>query len=219
MDASLLLNPTSAALVVAGTFILAAFRNGLRETANAVSHVAQLFRPSFKMVKHRAELARHVERMRVDGVIRGEPADIADAEFADATAALVRHRSTDALVREHERHVSDRNRKRDNAIQALENAGELAPVMGLAGTLLALSQLPLAELNDQGALMVSVSQAVLSTLYGLILAHLFFFPLAEAIERRGKKEEEQRNLLVAWLVAQLAPACPTKVAKIERDAA
>lgn len=219
MDASLLLDPTSAAIVVLGTALLAAFRNGWRGSANAVWHVLQLPRKPFSMTRHRAKLARQVARMQTDGVIRSKPAAVSDPELADATAALVRHRSTDALATEHERHAADRKDRCDAAVYALDQAGELAPVMGLAGTLLALSQLPLADLGSEDALMTSVSQAVLSTFYGLMLAHLVCFPLAAAIERRGQLEEAQRSQLVQWLVEQLAPACPTRTAAIDRDAA
>ncbi len=150
--------------------------------------------------------------MQRDGVMRTAPftlsdTELSDTELRDATDALVRHRSVDALAQEHRRHVTQRNRRRRQAVETLSDAGELAPVLGLAGTLIALSQLA-GGTPDTGALTSAVGQAVVSTLYGLLFAHLLFLPLSAAVARRGRQEDIEREGLIRWLIAQLAPACP-----------
>ncbi len=62
------------------------------------------------------------------------------------------------------------SRTSDRAVRTLAQAAELAPVFGLAGTLISLSQLP-AEGLARGALGGAISMAVLTTLYGLLLAN------------------------------------------------
>jgi chemotaxis protein MotA len=68
----------------------------------------------------------------------------------------------------------------------------------------------------------AISAAILSTLYGLLLAHFICHPLARAIERRGKAEEEARAALTDWLAHHI-PADSTPAADdmslITRDAA
>jgi chemotaxis protein MotA len=101
-----------------------------------------------------------------------------------------------------------RQEMRRSALQMLGQAGELAPVFGLVGTLIALSQMS-ADGLERGALMGAVATAVLTTLYGLITAHLLIFPLARLVERRGEAEESERQKLIDWLAGQVAPAMPS----------
>lgn len=213
MDLQLLIDPASAGFVLGGTLVATLARSGWKDSGATLRHVGSLFRKRFDLPTSRSELASQVARMQHDGVIRTQPRPVSDAEFTDATDALVRHRSVEALVEEHRRHANTRARRRHRAIETLSEAGDLAPVLGLAGTLLALSQLPATDLASEGAVMGSVAQAVVSTFYGLLFGHLLFLPLAGAIARRGRQEERDRQALVDWLVAQLEPACPRRSAK------
>ncbi|MGD9472630.1 MAG: MotA/TolQ/ExbB proton channel family protein [Novosphingobium sp.] len=209
MNAELLINPAGAALVLGGTMLATLARTGWHECGLTLHQLRALARPRFNAARMKAQLAGQVTRMRRDGLIRAEAEPLPDREFADATAALVRHRSTAALRDEHDRHRQRRCADRQRACRSLSQAGELAPVLGLAGTLLSLSQLPAGGLDEVSGLMQSVSLAVVSTLYGLLLAHLVCFPLARAIERHGEREEDEREELVRWLAGQLESACPS----------
>jgi chemotaxis protein MotA len=207
MNVEALADPWSAALVVAGTALATLLRCGVADLRATLHCLVRLARPRFTSARARAALARQVEEIRNDGVFRARPALLADPEIAEATSALIRHRSLAPLIETHERHRERRQAMRARALHLLGQAGELAPVFGLAGTLVALSQMPAAGLPRDG-LMVAVGTAVLTTLYGLLAAHLTIFPLASLIERHGAAEEAERQLLVEWLAAQLAQAVP-----------
>jgi chemotaxis protein MotA len=78
-------------------------------------------------------------------------------------------------------------------------------VFGLIGTLYGLTQLaPGGAGNASLAIMGAVSSAVLTSLYGALLAHLVCHPLASAIERRGAADEHAREALADWFTQQLA---------------
>ena len=62
-------------------------------------------------------------------------------------------------------------------------------------------------------LLGAVSTAVLSTLYGLLVAHLLILPLARRIERRGEEEERARAEMFIWLKEQLRDVGPQPVVK------
>lgn len=203
-----LFDPASAALVLGGTAIATLARAGLRNTAATARELASLAAPGFDVAKARSVLAPEVEAIRQDGLLRARPVAVADSELADATAALARHRSVAALIAQHEQHRTRREARRQQALTTLEQAAELGPVFGLVGTLVGLGQLPAGGLDSEGAVMAAVSTAILTTLYGLLVAHLVILPLAGMIERRGRSEEEQREQLIDWLARQVAPACP-----------
>jgi chemotaxis protein MotA len=95
--------------------------------------------------------------------------------------------------------------RRVNAAQVFGWAGELAPVFGLIGTLYGFTQLTPVEGADAGAtIMAAVSTAVLTTLYGALIANLVCFPLASAVERRGLADEQHREALAEWFAAQIS---------------
>jgi chemotaxis protein MotA len=63
------------------------------------------------------------------------------------------------------------------AVQVLQGMGTYAPALGLIGTLIGLVQL-LGNLQDPATVGPSMSMALLTTLYGALLANLIFMPLA-----------------------------------------
>lgn len=210
MEALMSFDPLGGAIVIGGTALATLARAGLSDCTIALRQVAALLRPGFDLAANRAQLARQVVRIQRDGVIRAKFAPVEDAELSDASHALCRFRSVEAMWREHERHRAMREAGRARAGEVVEQAGELAPVMGMAGTLVALGQVPGTELAGEADILGAVSVAVASTLAGLLLAHLVLLPLAQAIRRRGAREEQQREELAHWLAIQLGPACPRR---------
>lgn len=213
-----LIDLQGAALVFGGTPLVTLARIGWRDSVITAGQIGRLFTQPFDAAARRAEIASRVEQMRHDGVIRVDFASQSDPGLAEVTAELSRHRSVEAMLSEHKRQKRQRCDLRKRSVSALERAGDLAPVLGLAGTLIALSQLSPMAFEGKGGAMEPISLAVVSTFYGLLLAHLIFFPLASAIARRGWWEEKGRQSLVDWLAQQLGSACP-RAAQHDRVAA
>ncbi len=66
-------------------------------------------------------------------------------------------------------------------------AAEVAPAMGLIGTLVGLVQM-LGNLEDPSTIGPSMAVALLTTFYGAILANMVFSPLATKLERNSEEE-------------------------------
>ena len=71
-----------------------------------------------------------------------------------------------------------------------------APSLGMVGTLIGLVQM-LKTLDDPAAIGPAMAVALLTTLYGAILAFLLFGPFAEKLEKRSAEEAERKNLAIA----------------------
>jgi len=69
----------------------------------------------------------------------------------------------------------------------LRRAGEVAPAMGLIGTLVGLVQM-LGNLDDPSTIGPSMAVALLTTFYGAVLANMLFHPLASKLERNSEIE-------------------------------
>lgn len=204
MNWMILLDGPSATIVCGGTVFATLLRCGTRDCGAALRQLGGLAQPRFAAEATQAELSRQVREIRRDGLLRAPPHDYADAEFAEATEALLERRSLGALLGKHEAHRARRLAANARGIKVWAQAAELAPVFGMAGTLISLSQLP-AEGIARGAFTGAISMAVVTTLYGLLLGNLLFAPLARMIERAALAEEAERQRLIDWLSAQLGP--------------
>lgn len=80
--------------------------------------------------------------------------------------------------------MSDRHTR---SVSVLRKCAEVAPAMGLIGTLIGLVQM-LGNLNDPSAIGPAMAVALLTTFYGAILAYLVFSPLATKLERNSRGE-------------------------------
>ncbi|PLK27973.1 MotA/TolQ/ExbB proton channel family protein [Novosphingobium sp. TH158] len=208
-----LIDGPSALIVIGGTVLATVLRSGWRECAVAAREIAHLWGTPFVPGEARAELARQVQDIRQDGLLRATHHHTGDPELDDATDALFHKRSIAALVAAHEKHKARRLAMSNTAVRLFAQAAELAPVFGMVGTLVSLNHLPqeLANGDYSGA----IGMAVLTTLYGLLAANLIFAPIARLIERAANKEEAQRQEVVEWLTAQLADA-GTPIGPFER---
>lgn len=207
MQFTSLIDPGSVAIVLGGTLLATILRAGREELGQTLRALAALVRPRFSVDQAKADLAAQVAAIRQDGILRVKPRSIGDSEFDDATDAMIRSRSLDALIDRHNAHRKQRQHVSNAAIRTLAQAAELGPVFGMVGTLVSLSNLPSDGLAA-GALNGAISIAVTTTLYGLLLANLVLAPLARAVERRALSEERGRQQVIDWLSQQIEPALP-----------
>jgi chemotaxis protein MotA len=77
--------------------------------------------------------------------------------------------------------------RHDRSAGVLRRAGEVAPAMGLIGTLVGLVQM-LGNLEDPSAIGPAMAVALLTTFYGAVLANMVFLPLANKLERNSGLE-------------------------------
>lgn len=204
-----LIDGPSAAIVFGGTLLATVLRCGAGDCRATLGKLGQLGRAGFDAAGTRAELAAQVQEIRKDGLYRAPAHHYADSEFEEATGAMLEGRSLSALLERHEAHKARRLKQSERAVRTLAQAAELAPVFGLAGTLVSLSQLP-ADGLARGAFTGAIAMAVVTTLYGLLAANLVLAPLARIVERAALAEEAARQAAIDWLAAQVADAMPPR---------
>ena len=212
-----LIDGPSALIVLGGTALATVLRCGLRETALAL-RVLGGGKRRFSAGGAKAELAKQVRSIREDGLLRAPVRHVGDREFDEATDALFHERSVAALLAAHEKHKARRLGEANTAVRVLAQAAELAPVFGMAGTLVALNRMVDAGLDDGAVMISAIGMAVVTTLYGILAANLILAPLARMIERAARREEAERQEVVDWLARQLAEACPSAVSGVVHQA-
>ncbi|UJW58660.1 flagellar motor protein MotP [Bacillus sp. A116_S68] len=113
--------------------------------------------------------------LAVDGI---EPDIIKDIMMAEVLAMEERHRKGRII---------------------LEKAGEYAPAWGMIGTLVGLV-LMLQNLNDPSTLGPNMAVALLTTLYGTLLANLVFIPMANKLALSTEEEVFVKQIVVEGVI-------------------
>lgn len=81
----------------------------------------------------------------------------------------------------------------------LEKAGEYAPAWGMIGTLIGLV-LMLNNLDDPSSLGPNMAVALLTTLYGTVLANLVFVPMASKLEMKTEEEIFMKQIIIEGII-------------------
>jgi len=78
--------------------------------------------------------------------------------------------------------------------------GNFAPAMGMTGTLIGLVQM-LMRMNDPSTIGPSMSVALVTTFYGVILANLIFLPIAGKLRRLSTQELLVKQLIINGILS------------------
>jgi chemotaxis protein MotA len=89
--------------------------------------------------------------------------------------------------------VGERNLR---SASVLRRAAEVAPAMGLIGTLVGLIQM-LARLDDPSSIGPAMAVALLTTFYGAIMAYMVFAPIAAKLDRNSSDESLVQQIYLA----------------------
>lgn len=207
MELAHLFDPVPAAIVVGGTLVATALRAGRSDCRSTVSEVMALFRRPFDAAGVRSDLAPLAHDIRKDGVYRARARPSGDAALDAAIRAMIEGHSASMLMMQHSASRKQRLASAQRAAITLAQAADLAPVFGLAGTLVSLAQLSGRGIA-RAQFMNAISMSVLATLYGLLLANILLAPLARAVERRAEREEAARQDLIDWIASQFSAVAP-----------
>ncbi|MDF2966010.1 MAG: pomA [Rickettsiaceae bacterium] len=106
------------------------------------------------------------------------------------------------IVATHERYLT--------LISILKKAAEVAPSMGLIGTIIGLVQM-LGSLNDVKMIGPAMAIALLTTFYGAILSYIMLFPLASKFEKNLVEELLNMRIYLITLTSMANNEHPTKL--------
>ena len=82
----------------------------------------------------------------------------------------------------------------------LESLGRFAPAFGMIGTLIGLVAM-LSNMNDPKRIGAGMSAALITTLYGALLANLVFLPLAEKLALRSNEEVLVKQIIIQGVMS------------------
>lgn len=92
----------------------------------------------------------------------------------------------------------------------IDSAGAAAPAFGMIGTLIGLVQM-LRALDDPSKIGGGMATALLTTLYGALVANVVCIPLAGKLEARNQEESMVRELIIRGIVLLAGGATPRDI--------
>lgn len=186
-------------LVVGGTFAvtlamvsLRHFLSSFRVAAQVLSHTDS---SPAELIEHIVELARIA---RHDGLLALEDQEISNPflrrgiqmSIDGQPHELIRATLTNDIHLSMQRHEVGQRMFRSIA--------DVAPAMGMIGTLIGLVQM-LAQMDDPKKIGPAMAVALLTTLYGAVIANAIALPIAEKLALRSQNEAMQKSMILEGL--------------------
>ena len=194
-NAPAFVDTASLLIVVAGSIAVVMARCSLGEFLGAIGVMGKVFSRKIDdpvdLITQIVELANIA---RKDGMIALEGQEISNPFLAKAVAMLVD--GTDG-------EIIKSSLNRDNTMMKLRHSmganifsawGEIAPAMGMIGTLAGLV-IMLGNMSDQ-AIGPAMAVALLTTMYGAILANVICLPIAQKLENASSLEAANNELII-----------------------
>lgn len=201
------LDPLALGIVAGGTALALILRTPLGDVGRALAALWTLGRkrfdagPLLNQIDALSRIAAKHGVMTLDRSVITDP-DVATAisDIVDGSdGATVAARLTDRQNARAERHRT--------ASDFWASAAEIAPAMGMIGTLVGLVRLFLA-MEDVTAIGGAMAIALLTTLYGAVLATLVAMPISARLRTQARREYVERTRLIAPLAALATREAP-----------
>jgi len=194
------LDPVALAIVGGGTLAAMVLRTPARDLVRGFAALRVLVRRRYSAEPQLAQIAALGRIAKRHGLIALDRSVIEDPDIAAAAAAAVDGASPadiEALLGHCRALRCERHRA---AADLWIGAAEAAPAMGMIGTLVGLVRM-FTAMTDPAAIGGAMAVALLSTLYGALLANLVAMPIAARLRRHARDEAAQRARLVEPLAA------------------
>jgi len=133
---------------------------------------------------------------RKDGILALESIEIEDDFLAKGVRMAVDGIAPEEIQASLASEMGAMRRRHKRGQKFFRAVAATAPSMGMVGTLIGLVQM-LQQLDDPSAIGPAMAIALLTTLYGAVLAFLFAGPIADKLEHRTSEEVLNRQISLA----------------------
>lgn len=190
-------------IVVAGTLAVTLVSFTFVEIGGALQAIGSTFRlQSSTFSDQAAKLVNLCIRARKDGImaLQRDAAAESDAFLRQGLILAVDSNPPELIDRVLHADTAQLLQRQTHALAVLRRAGDIAPAMGLIGTLIGLVQM-LTKLSDPASIGPAMAVAILTTFYGSVLAYMVFTPLAGKVEHNSAVMLQRRKIQLAGILA------------------
>ncbi len=163
--------------------------------------------------RHIDEAVRLAKMARAGGLHTVERNKITNPFFKKGVQMVADGRELEYIRKMMTRDMARSIADNETSSRVFMSVGEAAPAFGMFGTLVGLVQM-LATMDDPTKIGPAMAVALLTTLYGVLLANLVALPIADKLEAKSRYERDLRSLIVECVFQIHARTNPTEMMEI-----
>ncbi|MBY4675534.1 flagellar motor protein PomA [Marinobacterium arenosum] len=216
-DAGVFVNPPSLLIVVGGTLLVAMMKYTLAQFLGAGKIAAKAF--IYKSANPEDIISETVEladAARKGGLLSLEDKQVSSDFMQRGIQLLVDGHDPEVvkmLLKKEAKLTSDRHEQGATIFAAM---GDVAPAMGMIGTLIGLVQM-LSNMSDPKAIGPAMAVALLTTLYGAMIATCIVLPMSDKLGLRRQEEELNQAMIIDGLLAIQAGQNPRVIEQMLKN--
>jgi chemotaxis protein MotA len=196
-------NIPSVLIVIGGTIMATLASNPLAQVGAFLSVYLKTIKTSATSPNELIEkIVGFAETARREGILALEQAvEEANDEFLSGGIRLaVDGTEPDLIMDILETELLYIEERHNQASEMIARAAEMAPAFGMIGTLVGLV-LMLKDMSDPAAIGPAMAVALLTTLYGSIMANVFLNPIAAKLKIYSKEEVLSKRMIIEGIMA------------------
>ena len=182
-------------VVFIGTFGAVLLKSSTGDFKAGMSLLPRVFANPMKPTKLIDQLVDFADIARKNGLIALESQVIKHSYLAKAVQLLVDGAKPDVISKTLDAESDAQAKREKHGAMVWSYMGEVAPAMGMVGTLFGLVAV-LRNMSSQEALVEGMALALLTTLYGAILANGFCLPMANKMKVQSEVEQLNRDIIM-----------------------
>ena len=208
------ISPASLLIVVGGSLFVVLSKFTLQQFLGAIKVAAKAFKFKLPTTEELIEEIMEVARIaRKEGFLALDNRESSVPFFKMGIQMMVDGHPPEVVraVLEKERMLTlERHRWGAKVFTAM---GDVAPAMGMIGTLVGLVQM-LSNMDDPKSIGPAMAVALLTTLYGAMLATMVFLPMADKLTLRMTEEARMQAMLIDAIAAIQSGSNPRVVEQL-----
>jgi len=200
-SAGTFVNTPSILVVLGGTALVTMMKFSLGKFFGAASIAVKafLYRPmnAEELIEEAVDLAKAA---RQGGLLSLEDREIKDSFMKNGLGLLIDGHPADTVRAMLQKDLAQTLRRHSDGQDIFKAIGDVGPAMGMIGTLIGLVQM-LANMDDPKKIGPAMAVALLTTLYGAILANMIALPIADKLAVRSREENMNKSLIIDALLS------------------
>lgn len=192
---------TSVLIVVIGSILIALSNFGLKQFTQAMKIAGKAF--TTKLPEPLAlidEVVDLADSARKGGLLTLEGKEVSNDFLAYGIQLLVDGHDANVVRKLLETDLYKTQDRHAIGAKIFKVIGDVGPAMGMIGTLVGLVAM-LSNMSDPKAIGPAMAVALLTTLYGAVLANMFALPISSKLELRAEEEAMTKLMMIDGLIA------------------
>lgn len=200
-SAGTFVNTPSLLVVLGGTALVTMMKFSLGKFLGAATIAVKAFlhKPMSPeaLIEEAVDLAKTA---RKGGLLALEDKEISDEFMKTGLGLLIDGHQADQVRAMLQKDLAQTLKRHSDGQDIFKAIGDVGPAMGMIGTLIGLVQM-LSNMDDPKQIGPAMAVALLTTLYGAILANMFALPIADKLAVRSREENSNKSLIIDALLS------------------